>query len=440
MRISRTSSLPAPSQVLVRRCKDSEDGRHWGCITGVNDRAYSRPTPFSTGNFDFSAFNATPTDTQESLLGQFGPFTSTPVDGHGSVLGRRRRTSIECDIEEWSRPSKVALTEFATTVAGEYGVPEEKLADFIESSTLPTQKLLIVILAEIVAGRDESSEDIMKTYLSSPGFKRHIRLNPGKYQVPLPVRPLLSTSRQFFTAISNESTTARSEMKRKLSDGLQKKQDISVLGKALAWNNTQEMTDECWGRFAWLQLFLHEYREEKKDERLFWDAVDAQLTERRETDSQYLVEERAAMASFIYEASLREHIKRYPIKKGGRKKAGKQIPAWQKAISRTVEEMDQYSAEELAGGGNGNEGNGGEGEDGENGDGDGHPGGNGEDDTQCLTVLNEKWRDKFTVYGMMGTIIRNGSGHENNMGNPAWTPRWRPSVDLMPARFCWNHV
>jgi hypothetical protein len=78
---------------------------------------------------------------------------------------------------------------------------------------------------------------------------------------------------------------------------------------------------------------------------------------------------------------LREHIKRYPIKKGGRKKAGKQIPAWQKAISRTVEEMDQYSAEELAGEGNGNEGNGGEGEDGENGDGDGHPGGNGEDDT-----------------------------------------------------------
>ncbi|KAJ7226204.1 hypothetical protein C8J57DRAFT_1586045 [Mycena rebaudengoi] len=370
---------------------------------------HNGPTPFSTGNFDFSAFNATPTDTQESLLGQFGPFASTPVDGHGSVLGRRRRTSIECDIEEWSRPSKVALTEFATTVAGEYGVPEEKLADFIESSTLPTQKLLIVILAEIVAGRDESSEDIMKTYLSSPGFKenvvgqiravlldpklskykddfldrllRHIRLNPGKYQVPLPVRPLLSTSRQFFTAISNESTTARSEMMRKLSDGLQKKQDISVLGKALAWNNTQEMTDECWGRFAWLQLFLHEYREEKKDERLFWDAVDAQLTERRETDSQYLVEERAAMASFIYEASLREHIKRYPIKKGGRKKAGKQIPAWQKAISRTVEEMDQYSAEELAGEGNGNEGNGGEGEDGENGDGDGHAGGNGEDDT-----------------------------------------------------------
>jgi hypothetical protein len=45
------------------------------------------------------------------------------------------------------------------------------------------------------------------------------------------------------------------------------------------------------------QLFLIEYREEKKDERLFWDAVDAQLTERRETDSQYPVEERAAMAS-----------------------------------------------------------------------------------------------------------------------------------------------
>ncbi|KAJ7262387.1 hypothetical protein C8J57DRAFT_1231757 [Mycena rebaudengoi] len=265
----------------------------------------------------------------------------------------------------------------------------------------------------------------MKTYLSSPGFKenvvgqiravlldpklskykddfldrllRHIRLNPGKYQVPLPVRPLLSTSRQFFTAISNESTTARSEMKRKaranfkripiadichlaagsLSDGLQKKQDISVLGKALAWNNTQEMTDECWGRFAWLQLFLHEYREEKKDERLFWDAVDAQLTERRETASSTWWRSGPPWPV----SSLREHIKRYPIKKGGRKKAGKQIPAWQKAILRTVEEMDQYSAEELAGEGNGNEGNGGEGEDGENGDGDGHPGGNGEDDT-----------------------------------------------------------
>jgi hypothetical protein len=76
-------------------------------------------------------------------------------------------------------------------------------------------------------------------------------------------------------------------------------------------------------------------------------------------------------------------MKRYPIKKG-RKKAGKQIPAWQKAISRTVEEMSQYSAEELAGEGNGEEGerNGGEGEDGDgDGDGDGHAGWNGEDGT-----------------------------------------------------------
>ncbi|KAJ6621014.1 hypothetical protein B0H10DRAFT_2019637 [Mycena sp. CBHHK59/15] len=151
-----------------------------------------------------------------------------------------------------------------------------------------------------------------------------------------------------FCAVSSEVTGARSELKRKLSDDWKKKLDIATLGKSLAWNNTQEMTDEFWVRFAWLQFFIVDYRKEGKHERLFWDVADTFLAERCEQALEYTEEIRADMSSIIFEESLREHVKMMPLKKG-KLRSGKQMPAWQKAISRAVEEMERYSLEELAG-------------------------------------------------------------------------------------------
>ncbi|KAJ6632425.1 hypothetical protein B0H10DRAFT_1938047 [Mycena sp. CBHHK59/15] len=298
-------------------------------------------------------------------------FMTPPSSQQESVLGCRGRSpDIDVGLGEWSRPNKVLLTEFATNAAAEYGVAEDKLPDFIDASTLPTHQLLIVTLAAVLGGREESTDNVMQAYLASSTFKasrsptlslglwtywaqehvvgqvravlldpklssykngfmhrlladqlrihqRHIRLNPGIYHIPQQLRSAI-TNRVFGSAVSSE-----------LSDGWNKKLDIATLGKSLAWNNTQEMTDKFWGRFAWLQFFLVDYRKEGKHECLFWDAADTFLAD-------------------IFEESLREHVKMMPLKKG-KLRSGKQMPAWQKAISRAVKEMEGYSLEELAG-------------------------------------------------------------------------------------------
>ncbi|KAJ7266784.1 hypothetical protein C8J57DRAFT_1510875 [Mycena rebaudengoi] len=312
-----------------------------------------------------------------------------PLNGYGSVLlcpqiaqldsvlGHRPRSpELDDEIKEFSRHTKVALREFVTNIAGQHGIPEEEVEDFVEASTLPTHKLLIVTLVAIMVGQMKSVNDGLKMYLLSSGFKasplaqhslvlldpklrsykdgfmnrllRHIRVNPGVYHIPSDIRGAL-TGRDFGTAVSNEVTHTRSEMKRKLHDGWVKKVDITTLCKNLAWNNTQEMTDEIWGRLAWLQLFLDEYRTAGKNERLFWDAVDVFLADKRAEALTFPEESRLAMSSILFEECLKEHIKKFPLKAGGKLWAGKQIPAWQKAISCTVEEMDGYTIEDVAG-------------------------------------------------------------------------------------------
>ncbi|KAF8198886.1 hypothetical protein K438DRAFT_1823888, partial [Mycena galopus ATCC 62051] len=158
------------------------------------------------------------------------------------------------------------------------------------------------------------------------------------------------TSRMFVSAVGLEVTTARSEIKRKLQNGATKKLDIVVLGKNLAWNNTQEMTDEFWGRMAWIQFFLLEHEVNKtKNPRAFWDDVDENLAERREKAQVFPEEERALKAGIIFEEALKAHTQMFPLKRGGKLRAGKQMPEWQRAISRAVAEMEAYTLEDLAG-------------------------------------------------------------------------------------------
>ncbi|KAJ6613215.1 hypothetical protein B0H10DRAFT_1951620 [Mycena sp. CBHHK59/15] len=417
--------------------------------------------------------------------------SSGPATYRGTVLGRRhsRSPGFDIDVVEWSRPSKMLLSEFAATTAGEYDIAEEQMESVLEASTLPTQKLLIVTLDTVLGAKEESSDDRLRVYLLSAEFKEHVvgrlrsvLLDPGLSSFkdgfllsisgralrPTPSqRPLAKSRRRSLAAVRFRTATrtepqvrtgsnlkisrgtwrgfrehqklsqllsvhlqiidlnlaivggvvhrvqlghnlhihlllflrvlhhslttlstegllgclckqalernglplARgaklvemwvlgvnqcslkkySEVKRKLSEGWNKKSDIAVLRKTLAWNNTQEMTDEFWGRFAWLQYFLVEYREQGKDDRLFWDEVDKYLAERREAELEYPEVERAARISYIFEELLKAQVKQFPRKNRGKLRSGKQMPQWQKAVSRTVEEMDGYTQEELAG-------------------------------------------------------------------------------------------
>ncbi|KAF8214704.1 hypothetical protein K438DRAFT_1749798 [Mycena galopus ATCC 62051] len=346
--------------------RENEDPNgQWDNSLGMATRQPLGPltgTPNQTWNFNHSVA---------------GPLT--PCPSQETVLGRRARSpppSGESEVTEWSRPNKVLLQEFAAEKAAEYGVPEDKRKEFLEASSLSTHKLLIVTLASILGGEEETIEDKMKVFLSSSSFKenvvghirsvlldprlssyktgflgrllRHIRLNPNTYRIPLHLRGAI-TSRAFASAVGTEATTARSEIKRKLQEGHGKKSDIVVLGRNLAWNNTQEMTDEFWGRMAWLQFFLVDYKAKTSSTRGFWDSVDHDLAERREKAMEHPAETRAALSSVVFEESLKAHINANPLKKKGKPKAGKQMPEWQKVIARSVEEMDKYTLEELAG-------------------------------------------------------------------------------------------
>ncbi|KAJ7830554.1 hypothetical protein B0H14DRAFT_3714979 [Mycena olivaceomarginata] len=97
------------------------------------------------------------------------------------------------------------------------------------------------------------------------------------------------------------------------------------------------------------QFFLVDYKAKTASTRGLWDRVDHDLAERREKTMEHPAETRAALSSVVFEESLKAHIKANPLKKKGKPKAGKQMPDWQKIIARSVEEMDKYTLEELAG-------------------------------------------------------------------------------------------
>ncbi|KAJ6478427.1 hypothetical protein DFH09DRAFT_1341925 [Mycena vulgaris] len=178
-------------------------------------------------------------------LPALGTGPETPDPSLESILGRRSRTES----------SPRAISE----IAGEYGVAADKLDEFLDASTLPTHKLLIVTLAAVIGGKHCVEAPCRHRgglhQIDTPFAARQLRLNPATYHISVQFRAHI-TSRSFRTAVSGECTAAvsgectaaRSELKRKMSDHANKGSDIAVLGKALVWEHTQEMTDEFWGR------------------------------------------------------------------------------------------------------------------------------------------------------------------------------------------------
>jgi len=289
-----------------------------------------------------------------------------------SSLGRRKRPDTLAD---WSPPSKAHLRAYANEVAGEYGVPEDSRDQFINASMLPTHKLVVVTLAAILGRQgDESSDTKLQTYLLSGEFKdnvitqircilldpklpsyktgfldrlmRHIRLNPGVYHIPHEFRSMITT-RMFNSAVSKVATNARADIKRKMEAAWKTKTSIYVLVKGLAYKSSQEMTDAIWGRLAWVQMKLEDYRNGGKKDLGAWDWVDQQLADRRAKALTVPVEQRAAFVSFAFDEALKSHLQ-HCKPKSGKKKSGTQIPQWQKDISRAVAEMESYTLEDLA--------------------------------------------------------------------------------------------
>ncbi|RDB16653.1 hypothetical protein Hypma_002344 [Hypsizygus marmoreus] len=312
------------------------------------------------------------------------PFSNSPAVNQSrmptppSSLGRRTRSEFE--LAEWSPANKVHLMEYATSIGAEYGVPVEERDHLIAASLLPTHKLVLVTYAKMLGGNRENLDRDLQAYCVSAEFKehvigrlrsvlldpklssykeglltrllRHIRLNPAVYRIPSGMRESI-TSLIFSRAVSKALTNARSELKRKMIDYWSKKKDIYTLVKHLSWNSTQEMSDAVWARFAWLQLKLVDYREHvengQKDDDKFWNSIDDELKSRREMYTDLpLEDERLSRISFIFEESLATHQTLCPPVKKFRSATAHQIPAWQKEISRVVDEMEQYTQSELA--------------------------------------------------------------------------------------------
>ncbi|KAJ7798135.1 hypothetical protein B0H14DRAFT_3492887 [Mycena olivaceomarginata] len=287
------------------------------------------------------------------------------------ALGRRKRPE---SLADWSPPTKVRLRTYADGVAADYAVPESTRQEFIDASTLSTHKLMIVTLAAVLGQQeDETSEARLNKYLVSSEFKenvisrirgvlldpkipsyklgfldrlmRHIRLNPTVYQIPLEFRAAI-TSKAFNSAVSKAAVGGRSEMKRKMITLWSSKANIYDVLKALACKSSQEMTDEIWGRVAWLQMKLVDYSAGGQPEKEFWDKIDEMLAEQREKALTIPLEERAAFTSFEFSEALKYHLS--VCRPKSKKKSSHQLPKWQVDISRAVEEMESYTQEELA--------------------------------------------------------------------------------------------
>ncbi|KAJ6607135.1 hypothetical protein B0H10DRAFT_2073214 [Mycena sp. CBHHK59/15] len=293
-----------------------------------------------------------------------------------SVLGRRQRS--EC-VADWSPPTKARLTEFAESVASEYGISESQREELVTASALPTHKLIIVTFAALLRSQQADGTESLQTYLASAAFKenivgqvrdlfldpklssykvgflsrllRHIRLNPATYHIPQEYRAFI-TSHAFTTAVSKAATSARSDLKRKMNTAWKKKTCIYDLVKNMAWKASQEMTDDIWARCAWLQMKLVDYQEQslltgdKREE--YWDHIDKELAERRDLALEQPMDVRAAFTSFVFEEALKAHLRLCPPTVKNKRKSSARLPLWQVAISRAVAEMEAYSQEELA--------------------------------------------------------------------------------------------
>ncbi|KAJ7118419.1 hypothetical protein C8R43DRAFT_1137352 [Mycena crocata] len=350
-----------------------------------DERENQNPTSsVSSFGFDGSQRNVlTPAGNQEraALIDFNGPGLETPSraptlslnsPGCGSVLGRRQRS--EC-LADWSPPTKARLTEYADSVASEYGITQGQREDLLAASGLSTHKLMIVTFAALLRGQQAEGAETLQTYLASSPFKehvvgqvrdlfldpklssyklgflsrllRHIRLNPGTYNIPQEFRSFITTH-AFTTAVSKAATTARSELKRKMRLGWKNKTCIYELVPILAWKSSQEMTDDIWARCAWLQMKLVDYEVLGKHDE-FWDHIDTELANHRERALEQPADQRPAFTSFLFEETLKTHLRLCPATAKNRKKSSTRLPAWQVAISRAVIEMEMYSQEELAG-------------------------------------------------------------------------------------------
>ncbi|KAF8062392.1 hypothetical protein FPV67DRAFT_1508283 [Lyophyllum atratum] len=324
-----------------------------------------------------------------STVGPRVPFADSPAINQAynssfssssttSSLGRRSRDGGN-ELTEWSPATKVQLVDYAKRVSTQYGVPSDAREEFIAASTLPTHKLVVVVLAKLIGDEQENIGRALQGYCTSTDFKehvvgrlrsilldpklssykdgllsrllRHIRLNPGLYRIPASLRDSI-TDMVFSRAVSKALTTARSELKRKMTESWAKKKDIYALVKYLSWNSSQEMSDAIWARFAWLQLKLSDYREEvekgAREDDKFWNWIDEELKTLREKNPELLEAERKTRISFVFEQSLIKHRELCPAKTKQKASASHQVPAWQVEISNAVDEMEKYSQADLA--------------------------------------------------------------------------------------------
>ncbi|KAJ6590795.1 hypothetical protein B0H10DRAFT_1961004 [Mycena sp. CBHHK59/15] len=224
-----------------------------------------------------------------------------------------------------------------------------------ESSRKPQTNLALTCDAqEHVAGRIRDLVLDLKLLSYKIGFlsrlSRHILLNPGTYHIPQEFRAFITSDT--FTAAVGKAATGRSELKRRMNAAWKKKTCIYELVKILAWKSTQEMTDEIWARFAWLQMKLVDYQSDrsttgsKRDE--YWDYIDKELADRRDLALEPLAD-RSALTSFVFEEALKSHLRHCLATSKNKRKSSTRLPKWQITISRAVTEMDAYSQEELAG-------------------------------------------------------------------------------------------
>ncbi|KAF8158143.1 hypothetical protein B0H34DRAFT_707682 [Crassisporium funariophilum] len=158
-----------------------------------------------------------------------GPASNTSGLDVATTISTTQQASKRALELSWSPRKKRDLKDFGESILDALDIPDDEHEDFLEACQLLPQKLLITIFGHVLKSNRVDIDIQGTAYIQSVQFKehistcvqvlllepdvlsykkgltprvlRHIRVNPGKYQVPKDLVPFLSLN-AFATAIS----------------------------------------------------------------------------------------------------------------------------------------------------------------------------------------------------------------------------------------------
>jgi len=208
--------------------------------------------------------------------------------------------------------------------------------DVLKSCKLPVQFLLVRLYSRVLSvGRDVKKNAVdgflesstFKTHISrrilcslldpnlpffvqgaTPRFVKHIVDNPGAYNIPEAVRTSFMHSKLFASGVSDNASSHRSDVRRKLDKSIEDAADIYTTCIRL-YPQGYQLTEDHARRISFVRMYLVKYNSitvwPGKSKPSFWEWIDTKLVKLRKLSKQ---DQEAALRS-----NFRKDKKKFPI-------------------------------------------------------------------------------------------------------------------------------